>query len=176
MPAEYAVSVASKLIEDPTVNPTGLGARDSLRLEAGLCLYGNDLNEEINPVMGALGWTLGGPGSRRRTDQGFLGAGHFLTPEGKFQKQTQKRVGIMGMKAPARDHTEIYDATGETIIGEVTSGTFSPCLKKPIAMGYVSTPNAKNGTEIMLKIRGKMQKAEVTKMPFVESRYYRVPE
>mmetsp|Transcript_6112 Transcript_6112/g.9551 ORF Transcript_6112/g.9551 Transcript_6112/m.9551 type:complete len:83 (+) Transcript_6112:60-308(+) len=82
----------------------------------------------------------------------------------------------MGMKAPAREHTEIYDATGETLIGEVTSGTFSPCLKKPIAMGYVSTPNAKNGTEIMLKVRGKMQKAEVTKMPFVETRYYRVPE
>lgn len=176
MPAEYAVSIASKLLEDPSVNPTGLGARDSLRLEAGLCLYGHDLNEDINPVMGALGWTLGGPGGRRRTEQGFLGAESFLTPDGKLKKQPQKRVGIMGMKAPAREHTEIYDANGETLIGEVTSGTFSPCLKKPIAMGYVSTPNAKNGTEIMLKIRGKMQKAEVTKMPFVETRYYRVPE
>ena len=82
----------------------------------------------------------------------------------------------MGMKAPAREHTEIYDAAGEAKIGEVTSGTFSPCLKKPIAMGYVDTPLAKVGTEISLKIRGKMQKAEVTKMPFVESRYYRVPE
>mmetsp|Transcript_32902 Transcript_32902/g.79987 ORF Transcript_32902/g.79987 Transcript_32902/m.79987 type:complete len:426 (+) Transcript_32902:192-1469(+) len=176
MPAENAVAIASKLLEDPGVNPTGLGARDSLRLEAGLCLYGNDLNEDINPVMGALGWTMGGPGSRRRTEQGFLGAEHFLTPEGKLKKQEKKRVGIMGMKAPARGHVEIYDATGETLIGEVTSGTFSPCLKKPIAMGYVLTPNAKNGTEIMLNIRGKMQKAEVTKMPFVESRYYRVPE
>jgi aminomethyltransferase len=176
MPADYAVSIASKLLDDPTVNPTGLGARDSLRLEAGLCLYGHDLNEEINPIMGALGWTMGGPGSRRRTEQGFLGAETFLTPDGKFKKQSKKRVGIMGMKAPAREHTEIYDATGETLIGEVTSGTFSPCLKKPIAMGYVSTDNAKNGTEIMLKVRGKMQKAEVTKMPFVETRYYRVPE
>jgi aminomethyltransferase len=176
MPAEYAVSIASKLLEDPNVNPTGLGARDSLRLEAGLCLYGHDLNEEINPIEGALGWTMGGPGSRRRTEQGFLGAENFLTPDGKFKKQAKKRVGIMGMKAPAREHAEIYDATGENLIGEVTSGTFSPCLKKPIAMGYVSTPNAKNGTEIMIKVRGKMQKAEVTKMPFVETRYYRVPE
>jgi aminomethyltransferase len=176
MPAEYAVSIASKLLEDSTVNPTGLGARDSLRLEAGLCLYGHDLNEEINPVMGALAWTLGGPGSRRRTEQGFLGAETFLTSEGKLMQQPQKRVGIMGMKAPAREHTEIYDATGDTLIGEVTSGTFSPCLKKPIAMGYVSTPNAKDGTEITLKIRGKMQKAAVTKMPFVETHYYRVPE
>jgi len=176
MPADSAVAIASKLLEDPTVNPTGLGARDSLRLEAGLCLYGNDLNEDINPVMGALAWTLGGPGSRRRTEQGFLGAEHFLTPEGKLKKQEKKRVGIMGMKAPARDHTEIYDATGETLIGEVTSGTYSPCLKAPIAMGYVSSPHAKNETEVMLKIRNKMQKAKITKMPFVESRYYRVPE
>jgi aminomethyltransferase len=176
MPAEHTVSIASKLLEDPTVNPTGLGARDSLRLEAGLCLYGHDLNPHINPVMGALAWTLGGPGSRRRTEQGFLGAENFLTPEGKVMKQPQKRVGIMGMKAPAREHTEIYDATGETLIGEVTSGTFSPCLKKPIAMGYVSTPNAKEGTEITLMIRGKLQNAVVTKMPFVETRYYRVSE
>jgi aminomethyltransferase len=176
MPSENAIAIASKLLEDPAVNPTGLGARDSLRLEAGLCLYGNDLNEDINPVMGALGWTMGGPNSRRRTEQGFLGAENFLTTDGKFKKQPKKRVGIIGMKAPAREHVEIYDSAGEKLIGEVTSGTFSPCLKKPIAMGYVSTDNAKNGTEIMLNIRGKMQKAEVTKMPFVESRYYRVPE
>mmetsp|Transcript_18593 Transcript_18593/g.46059 ORF Transcript_18593/g.46059 Transcript_18593/m.46059 type:complete len:413 (+) Transcript_18593:69-1307(+) len=175
MPAEHAVSIASKLLEDPSVNPTGLGARDSLRLEAGLCLYGNDLNENINPVQGALAWTLGGPGSRRRTEQGFLGAEHFLTPEGKLRKQETKRVGIKGMKAPAREHAEIYDATGETKIGEVSSGTYSPCLKAPIAMGYVSAPNAKVGTEVQLKIRNKMQKATITKMPFVEARYYRVP-
>eukprot|EP00980_Cylindrotheca_fusiformis_P008088 scaffold1722_cov120-Cylindrotheca_fusiformis.AAC.18 len=175
MPEEYAVAIASKLLEDPAVNPTGLGARDSLRLEAGLCLYGNDLNSDINPVQGALAWTLGGPGSRRRTEQGFLGAEHFLTSEGKLKKQANKRVGIAGMKAPAREHTEIYDASGENLIGEVSSGTYSPCLKAPIAMGYVSTPNAKVGTDVMLKIRNKMQKATVTKMPFVEARYYRVP-
>ena len=176
MPAESTVSIASKLLEDPTVNPTGLGARDSLRLEAGLCLYGHDLNGSITPTEGTLGWTMGGPKSRRRLEGGFLGAEHILTPEGKFKKSSKKRVGIMGMKAPAREHAEIYDATGETLIGEVTSGTFSPCLKKPIAMGYVETGNHKNGTEIMVKIRNKMQKAVVSKMPFVESRYYRVPE
>jgi len=170
------IQLASKLIEDPTVNPTGLGARDSLRLEAGLCLYGNDLNETINPVMGSLSWTLGKPKSRRRLEQGYIGANTFLTPEGKLQKQIQKRVGIFGMKAPARQHTEIYDADGENKIGEVTSGTYSPCLKKPIAMGYVDTAHAKNDTNIQLKIRNKMVSAKVTKMPFVESRYYRVPE
>lgn len=176
VPAEHCESIASKLLGDETVNPTGLGARDSLRLEAGLCLYGNDLNETTNPVMGTLAWTLGKPGSRRRKEQGFVGASAFLTPEGKLKKQPRKRVGIIGMKAPARQGTEIYDADGETVIGEVTSGTYSPCLKKPIAMGYVDTALAKVGTGIQLKIRNKMQTAEVTKMPFVESRYYRVPE
>jgi len=99
-----------------------------------------------------------------------------LTPEGKLKKQPRKRVGIVGMKAPAREGTEIYGADGTTLVGQVTSGTYSPCLKKPIAMGYVDTALAKAGTELQLKIRNKMQTAEVTKMPFVESRYYRVPE
>eukprot|EP00587_Corethron_hystrix_P004747 CAMPEP_0113330730 /NCGR_PEP_ID=MMETSP0010_2-20120614/21900_1 /TAXON_ID=216773 ORGANISM="Corethron hystrix, Strain 308" /NCGR_SAMPLE_ID=MMETSP0010_2 /ASSEMBLY_ACC=CAM_ASM_000155 /LENGTH=413 /DNA_ID=CAMNT_0000193527 /DNA_START=112 /DNA_END=1354 /DNA_ORIENTATION=+ /assembly_acc=CAM_ASM_000155 len=176
MPAESAVAIAQKLLSDPAVNPTGLGARDSLRLEAGLCLYGNDLDETTTPVEGVLGWTMGGPKGRRRLEGGFTGADKILKPDGKFQKVERKRVGIAGMKAPARDHTEIFDATGENKIGEITSGTFSPSLKKPIAIGYVSTPNAKAGTEIMLKVRKKNGKAEVTKMPFVESRYYRVPE
>lgn len=176
MPAEDAVSIASKLLSDPAVNATGLGARDSLRLEAGLCLYGHDLNETINPVEATLAWTMGGPKGRRRKEGGFLGAEHILKPDGKLQKFAKKRVGIKGMKAPAREGAEIFDAAGENKIGDVTSGTFSPCLKAPIAMGFVETPLAKAGTEISIKIRGKMQKAEVTKMPFVESRYYRVPE
>ena len=176
MPAEHTVSIASKLLDDPSVNPTGLGARDSLRLEAGLCLYGHDLDEKTNPIEGALGWTMGPPKGRRRLQGGFLGAEHILTPDGKLQKVSRKRVGIAGMKAPAREHTDIYDATGETLIGHVTSGTFSPCLKAPIAMGFVATEHSKPDTEIMLKIRNKMQKATVTKMPFVPSRYYRVPE
>ena len=176
MPAEHAVSIASRLLEDPTVNPTGLGARDSLRLEAGLCLYGHDLDANTNPIEGALGWTIGPPKSRRRLEGGFLGAEHILTPDGKFQKVARKRVGIAGMNRPAREGTEIYDAAGENKIGEVTSGTHSPCLEKPIAMGYVATPHSKVDTEITLKVRGKMHKATVTKMPFVPSRYYRVPE
>merc|ERR1712071_421667 len=159
MPAGEATNIASALLSDPTVLPTGLGARDSLRLEAGLCLYGNDLDESTSPIEG-----------------GFLGAEHILKPDGKFQKISRKRVGIKGMKAPARQHAEVYDATGDTLIGEITGGTFSPCLKAPIAMGYVETKSAKAGTEVMVKIRNKMQKAEVSKMPFVESRYYRVPE
>lgn len=176
MPASYAVSIASKLLSDPNVNPAGLGARDSLRLEAGLCLYGHDLDGTINPVEAALAWTMGGPKSRRRMEGGFLGAEHILTPDGKLMSPVKKRVGIMGMKAPAREGAEIYDATGEKQIGVVTSGTFSPCLKVPIAMGYVETSSSKKGTEIAVKVRGKMRKADVTSLPFVESHYYRVAE
>jgi aminomethyltransferase len=175
IPADSTVQIASKLLEQPTINPTGLGARDSLRLEAGLCLYGNDLDHTTTPTEGALGWTMGGPRSRRRVEGGFLGAAEILTPEGKLKKTNRKRVGVMGMKAPARENTVIYDASGERIIGKITSGTYSPCLKKPIAMGYVETGMHKNGTEINLLIRNKMQPASITKMPFVEPNYYRAP-
>lgn len=175
IPSDKVETVVGALMEHQDVDVCGLGARDSLRLEAGLCLYGNDIDDTTTPIEGVLGWTLGGKGARRRTEQGFLGASKFLTEDGKLRKVERKRVGILGMKAPARAHTEIFDADGTTKIGEITSGTFSPCLKRPIAMGYVATPHAKAGTEINVSIRGKMQKAEVTKMPFVETHYYRAP-
>jgi aminomethyltransferase len=178
MPTKNAVSIASKLLEDPTVNSTSLGACYTVGLEAELCLYGNDLNRDINLVMGALGWTMGGPKAWCRTKQGYLRAEHFLTLEGELNKQQKKRLGIFGMKAPTCDHKEIYnatcnnligemtlgvsnhmeiyDATSENLIREVMLGAFSPCLKAPIAMGYVSTPNVKVGTKIVLKIQNKM--------------------
>jgi len=174
--AANATKLATALFEQVEVKPSGLGARDSLRLEAGLCLYGNDLNEDINPVEGALTWTIGGPKSRRRTEQGFLGAEKFLKPDGKLMSVTKKRVGIAGMKAPARDHTEIFAASDPTKkIGEITSGTFGPTFKAPVSMGYVDTANAKEGTELLLSIRGKMQPATVTKTPFVETHYFKAP-
>jgi hypothetical protein len=130
MPAKDAVSIASRLLSDPNVNPAGLGARDSLRLEAGLCLYGHDLDGSINPIEAGLAWTMGGPKSRRRTEGGFLGADRILKSDGGLMKVDKKRVGIMmGVKAPAREGAEIYDAVGDKLIGKVTSGTFSPCLK-----------------------------------------------
>ena len=96
MPAEHAVPIASRLLSDPTVNPAGLGARDSLRLEAGLCLYGPDLDGSINPIEAALAWTMGGPKSRRRAGGGFLGAEKILKPDGGLVKVDRKRVGIWG--------------------------------------------------------------------------------
>lgn len=169
-----AVALAEALLDQPEVQVAGLGARDSLRLEAGLCLYGNDLDEGVNPVEGALTWTIGGPKSRRRIEQGFLGADKFLEPGGKLKPVSRKRVGLTGMKAPARGSTEIFSADGSSKIGEVTSGGFGPTLKKPMAMGYVATAHAKEGTEVLLSVRGKMLPAQVTKMPFVESHYYKV--
>ncbi len=117
------------------MKPAGLGARDSLRLEAGLCLYGNDIDDKINPVEAALTWTIGGPKSRRRLEQGFLGADKFLEKDGKLKPITKKRVGVAGMKAPARGHTEIFSADGSKKIGEITSGGFGPTFNKPLAMG-----------------------------------------
>jgi len=174
VPNGDATKLAEALLADDSVKPAGLGARDSLRLEAGLCLYGNDLDDTTTPIEGNLTWTIGGPKTRRRQEQGFLGASKFLTPEGKLKKTTRKRVGLSGMKAPAREGAEIY--VDEEKVGVVTSGTFSPSLKKPIAMGYVAKDFSADGSEVSIKVRNKMQPALVTKMPFVQTNYYRVPE
>jgi aminomethyltransferase len=160
-------------MRDPTAKAAGLGARDSLRLEAGLCLYGNDIDETTNPIEGSLTWTIGGPKSRRRLEQGFLGAEHFLEKDGKLKAVQRKRVGIAGMKAPARGHTEIFDKTGQMKIGEITSGGFGPSYQKPLAMGYVATAHAAEDTEIMLSVRGKLLPAKITKLPFVPTDYYK---
>ena len=169
MPNEHATTVADALFNEPETLLAGLGCRDSLRLEAGLCLYGNDLDETTSPVEGTLLWTIS---KERRKNGGFLGAE-------KIQAQivngvSRKRVGISGMKAPARQGAKIMSADGTEEIGTITSGTFSPCLKKPVAMGYINVPHHKSGTDIMIdKGRGKLQEAKVTKMPFVPSNYKR---
>ena len=135
MCSKCPVFIYRSLLKFSEVKPTGLGARDSLRLEAGLCLYGNDIDDTINPVEAALTWTIGGPKSRRRVEQGFLGADKFLEKSGKLKPINKKRVGIAGMKAPARSHTEIFSADGKTKIGEVTSGGFGPSYQKALSMG-----------------------------------------
>lgn len=172
VPAQ-AVNLAQALLAQPEVKPSGLGARDSLRLEAGLCLYGNDLDESVNPIEGSLGWTIGGPKSRRRKEQGFLGASMFLEKDGKLKPITRKRVGLAGMKAPARQHTEIFSKDGSVKIGEITSGGFGPTYQKPLAMGFVKTEFAADGTEVMVSVRGKMNPALVTKTPFVPTDYFK---
>ncbi|KAF9128727.1 hypothetical protein BGX30_014216 [Mortierella sp. GBA39] len=166
VPNSDAVEFTKLLIADPRVELAGLGARDSLRLEAGLCLYGNDLDETTTPVEAGLTWTIG---KRRRAEGGFLGAE-------KIQDQlkngvTRRRIGLVVQGAPARQGAPIY-ANGE-LVGTVTSGCPSPSTKKNVAMGYVKNGVHKSGTELEVEVRGRKQKAVVTKMPFVPAGYHK---
>jgi aminomethyltransferase len=160
--------VARALLADPDVLPIGLGARDSLRLEAGLCLYGHDIDETTEPAEANLVWAIG---KRRKTEKGFLAADKIM---GRVLNGTaKKRVGIRpDGKAPARDGTEIADKKGR-IIGKITSGGFGPSLNAPIAMGYVETAFSADGTEIDLLVRGKAMPARIAPMPFVPHHYKR---
>lgn len=169
VPDEDAVDLAKAILEksEGKIRLTGLGARDSLRLEAGLCLYGNDLEQHITPIEAGLAWTIG---KRRREEGGFLGADVIL--QQLKDGPTKRRVGLVSSGAPARGHSEILDAAGK-VVGEVTSGGFSPCLKKNIAMGYVASGNHKAGTALKVNVRGKTNDAVVTKMPFVPTHYYK---
>lgn len=167
IPNDKVLDIATRLVEDSRVRLAGLGPRDSLRLEAGLCLYGNDLNEDITPIEAGLTWTVG---KRRREAFDFLG-GNVI------QKQLAdgvavRRVGLVSAGAPARQHSTLLAEDG-TKIGEVTSGAFSPCLKKNIAMGYVDKSMAKAGTKLKVEVRGKTNDAVVTKMPFVPVHYHK---
>ncbi|WP_207458606.1 glycine cleavage system aminomethyltransferase GcvT [Azospirillum sp. SYSU D00513] len=163
-----AEPVARALLADPDVEPIGLGARDSLRLEAGLCLYGHDIDETTTPVEAALEWAIS---KRRRQEGGFPGADIIL---GQLSDGApRRRVGIQPEgRQPARELTEIFDADGARI-GEVTSGGFGPTANAPVAMGYVDRAHAAPGTPLQLMVRGKPVTARVAAMPFVPQRYYR---
>jgi aminomethyltransferase len=165
---DQADNVARKLLGDMEVKPIGLGARDSLRLEAGLCLYGNDITETTTPVEANLVWAM----QKRRRDQGgFPGAG--IVQRQIAEGPLRKRVGILPEgKAPARAHTEIANEHGE-VVGEVTSGGFGPSVGGPIAMGDVCTDLAEIGRKLQLMVRGKALPAKVAAMPFVPHRYHR---
>ncbi len=170
IPAEQAKVFAELLLAEPEVWPIGLGARDSLRLEAGLCLYGQDIDTTTNPIEAGLVWSIS---KRRRLEGGFPGEKN-LRPA--LEKDcTRKRVGLLlEGKAPAREGTEITTPEG-AVVGRVTSGGFAPSLGKPIAMGYVEAAYAGIGTKIHLIVRGKPLAAEVAAMPFVPHHYYRGP-
>nr|XP_061841498.1 aminomethyltransferase, mitochondrial-like [Nerophis lumbriciformis] len=166
VPQSRVVELTERLLAHSEVKLAGLGARDSLRLEAGLCLYGNDIDETTTPVEAALLWTIG---KRRRQTGGFPGA-DVIVPQIKA-KTARKRVGLVSTGPPVRQHTPILSPDGK-VIGEVTSGCPSPCLKKNIAMGYVDAAFAKNGTAIQVEVRRKVVPAVVSKMPFVPTNYY----
>ncbi|XP_074691989.1 aminomethyltransferase, mitochondrial isoform X2 [Strix aluco] len=166
VPAGRAVELAEQLLGVPEVWPAGLAARDSLRLEAGLCLYGNDIDETTTPAEAGLLWTLG---KRRRTAMDFPGAAIIMAQV--KEKPKRKRVGLTSVGPPIRPHTAILGPEG-TPVGTVTSGCPSPSLGKNIAMGYVEAAHSRAGTALTVEVRKKQHPALVTKMPFVPTQYY----
>jgi aminomethyltransferase len=170
----HAEDLARALLEQPEVKPVGLGARNSLRLEAGLCLYGNDIDTTTTPVEAGLNWAMQ---KVRRTGGervgGFPGADKVLGQLDGSVPVARKRVGLVALeRVPVRDHTELQDAQGQRI-GEVTSGLLGPTIDKPVAMGYVAPEFAVTGTRVNALVRGKAVAMEVAPMPFVSNRYYR---
>ena len=175
VPASIAEQLARILLRQDAVKPAGLGARDSLRLEAGLCLYGHDLDETTTPVEAALGWAI--QKSRRRggaREGGFPGAGVILD---QLERGTaRKRVGILPEgRAPIREGVALEDSEGRTV-GRLTSGGFGATLDSPIVMGYVQTDHAAPGTILRAVVRGKPRTCRVSTLPFIPHRYYRGPQ
>jgi len=166
--ADEAEALARALLEQSEVEPAGLGARDSLRLEARLCLYGHDIDSGTTPIEADLGFSIS---KRRREEGGFPGAA--LVQDQIKNGTARRRVGIRPEgRTIAREGAEILDAGGAEI-GRVTSGGFSPTLQAPIAMGYVAASAAQPGTPVQVRVRGREYPAAVAAMPFVEQRYYR---
>ncbi|WP_449301343.1 glycine cleavage system aminomethyltransferase GcvT [Polaromonas aquatica] len=174
VPAAQADTLARALLAQPEVKPIGLGARNSLRLEAGLCLYGNDICAGTTPVEAGLNWAIQ---KVRRTGGaragGFPGAAKILAQLADPSTLTKKRVGLVALeRVPVREHTALHSLEGAAI-GEVTSGLLGPSINQPVAMGYVSPGFAAIGTRLNAMVRGKPVPMEVSAMPFVATRYYR---
>jgi aminomethyltransferase len=168
VPAASAVAFAERLLAEPEVLPIGLGARDTLRLEAGLCLYGHDIDTTTTPIEAGLAWSIG---KRRRLEGGFFGDERVRLQ--LAHRPTRRRVGLrLEGRAPAREGADISTPDG-IIIGKVTSGGFGPTVGAPIAMGYVEAEFAAHGTPVHLMVRGKSLPARVADLPFVPHRYFR---
>jgi aminomethyltransferase len=173
--ASDALALAQALLAQPEVKPIGLGARNSLRLEAGLPLYGNDVDNTTTPVEAGLQWAIQkvrrAGGARAG---GFPGASKILAQlGGEPGSVTRKRVGLKALaRIPVREHTELQSATGERL-GEVTSGLLGPTIDQPIAMGYVPPTHAALGSQVNAMVRGKPVQMEVVAMPFVPTNYFR---
>ena len=174
VPAAQADTLARALLAQPEVKPIGLGARNSLRLEAGLCLYGNDIDTTTTPPEAALNWAIQ---KVRRTGGaragGFPGADKVLAQIDNPASLPRKRVGLVALeRVPVREHTELQSTDGQKI-GEVTSGLLGPTVNEPVAMGYVTPAFAAIGTRVNAIVRGKAVPMEVRAMPFVPTNYFR---
>jgi len=174
LPASAADAFARALLTQPEVKPIGLGARNSLRLEAGLCLYGNDIDASTTPVEANLNWAMQ---KVRRTGGaragGFPGADKVLAQLDGTQPAQRLRVGLVALeRVPVREHVELHNANGQKI-GEVTSGLLAPTADKPVALAYVQAEYAAVGTRLNAMVRGKVVPMEVSPLPFVPNRYHR---
>ncbi len=168
VPGKGAETLVRRLLEDPDVAPVGLGARDSLRLEAGLCLYGHDIDTTTTPIEAGLAWSIQ---KRRRSEGGFPGA--EVIQDQLANGTSRRRVGLRPEgRAPVREGAVIRDLSGNAI-GAVTSGGFGATVGGPIAMGYVTSEHAQAGTALELELRGKGVPATVTALPFVPQGYQR---
>ena len=172
VPAEHASQLARALLAMPEVKPAGLGARDTLRMEAGLCLYGHDIDTGTTPVEAGLAWAIQKcrrPGGER--PGGYPGADVLA---GQFARGTAvKRIGLLGLeRIPVREGAPIHDAQGHKL-GKVTSGTLAPSVNHPIAMAYVAANHALPSHELYADVRGKAQPMRVTPLPFTPHRYFR---
>jgi aminomethyltransferase len=172
VPAENAERLAKELLSQPEVRPAGLGARDTLRLEAGLCLYGHDINEHTTPIEAGLAWAI-----QKVRRPGGTRAGHYPGAD-KIASQLAsgvqiKRVGLVGLeRIPVREGAVVVDAQGHRL-GHVTSGTLAPTVDQPIAMAYLAANHAIANHEVYAEVRGKRQPMRVAPMPFVPPGYYR---
>lgn len=172
VPADRAVALARRLLAQPEVAPIGLGARDSLRLEAGLCLYGHDIDLTTTPVEAGLAWSI--PKTRRPggiRPGGYPGAS--IIEKQLAEGPARQRVGLRALdRIPVREGAELQDAAGNTV-GRVTSGGFGPSTSTPVAMGYVTQAHSSIGTRLHTTIRGKPIALEVAALPFLPKRFYR---
>ena len=174
LPASAADAFARALLAQPEVKPIGLGARNSLRLEAGLCLYGNDIDTTTTPVEAGLNWAIqkvrrsGGV----RTG-GFPGADKILSQLDGTNPAQRLRVGLLGLeRVPVREHVELHNDAGQKV-GEVTSGLLAPTADQPVALAYVQAEYAASGTRLNAMVRGKAVPMQVSTLPFVPNRYFR---
>ena len=174
LPAHAAEAFARTLLAQPEVKPIGLGARNSLRLEAGLCLYGNDIDTTTTPVEAGLNWAMQ---KVRRTGGGraggFPGADKVLAQMDGTQPAQRLRVGLVGLeRVPVREHVELHNDAGQKV-GEVTSGLLAPSADQPVALAYVQAEYAASGTRLNAMVRGKAVPMQVSPLPFVPNRYFR---
>jgi aminomethyltransferase len=174
VPADQAMTLAKALLAQSEVKPAGLGARNSLRLEAGLCLYGNDIDTSTTPIQAQLNWAIQkvrrSGGARAG---GFPGAERILAELDEPSRLSRQRVGLIALeRIPVREHSALHAIDG-TLLGEVSSGLLSPSLNQALAMGYVTPSHAALGTRIQAMVRGKPVPMQVSALPFIANRYFR---